>query len=493
MSNILHVVGLGPAGLESMTLGDYRMIKEAGRVFLRTVNHPCAQDLLAEGLQAESFDYLYERENSFERIYEEIVSRLEKECDLYPEVVYGVPGHPTVAERSVVLLVDKLSERFQVKVHPAVSFLDPLFAAIPMDPVEGFLLRNYDALKGSGITGKEWLIIPQVYDGFIASEVKLDLMDIYPDEVELYVVQALGTKMQKVWQCPLYQLDHQTFDHLTTVVVPPCGEGISMTKLLEVMTTLRGRGGCPWDAKQTHDSLKPYLIEESYEVLEAIEAQDMYNLAEELGDLLLQVVFHAQVAQEAGEFQFQDVLKGIIDKMIRRHPHVFGDVRVQNSAEVLSNWDQIKKEEKGEKAEEELFSFPKGLPALMLAVKTQKKVAKFGFDWPDLKGPLAKVYEELKELEEAMAEQKGIQEEFGDILFALVNLSRFIKCDPEDSLRQTIRKFQLRFLAMAELANQAGERLGDLSLEKMDYYWEIAKSKEKNKEIGNNPEIKAGV
>lgn len=487
MTSVLHVVGLGPAGLESMTIGDYGIVKSAERLFFRTVNHPCAQDLLAEGIRGESFDSLYDRENSFEEVYEGIVRRLEKECGEYSEVVYAVPGHPSVAERSVRMLVDKLSGRFEVKVHPALSFLDPLFSALAMDPVEGFLLRNYDALKGSDITGKEWLIIPQVYDGMVASEVKLDLMEIYPDEAEVYVVQALGTKGQKVINCQLYELDHQSFDHLTTVVVPPHSKGISMTKLLDIMNTLRRPGGCPWDQEQTHNSLKPYLIEESYEVLEAIETQDMYNLAEELGDLLLQVVFHAQVAEEAGEFAFQDVLRGIIEKMIRRHPHVFGDVQVHNSNEVLKNWDQIKKIEKGEQEEARLFNFPKGLPALMLATKTQKKVAKFGFDWPDHEGPLAKVYEELQELEEAMGEGKGIQEEFGDTLFALVNLSRFLKLDPEDSLRKAVQKFQSRFQAMEGFARSDGANLKDLSLEQMDNYWEMAKIKEKNKEIGDNP------
>ncbi|MEL1134822.1 nucleoside triphosphate pyrophosphohydrolase [Desulfitobacterium sp. THU1] len=487
MGNVLHVVGLGPAGLESMTLGDYRMIKQAKRVFFRTVNHPCAQDLLAEGLQVESFDDLYDQEESFEKVYEGIVKRLEKECNIYPEVVYAVPGHPTVAERSVQLLVNMLANQVEIQVHPALSFLDPLFSAIPMDPVEGFLLRNYDDLKESGLTGREWLVIPQVYDGLIASEVKLDLMEVYADEAEAYVVQALGTKLQKVLKCQLFELDHQTFDHLTTVVLPPHRAGISMTKLLEIMRTLRSPGGCPWDQEQTHTSLKPYLVEESYEVLEAIEAQDMYNLAEELGDLLLQVVFHAQVAQEAGEFQFQDVLRSIIEKMIRRHPHVFGDIEVENSTEVLKNWDQIKQKEKGEQGSEELFNFPKGLPSLMLAVKTQKKVAKLGFDWSDFEGPLAKVYEELQELEEAMGHGKGIEEEFGDTLFALVNLSRFLKLDPEDAVRKTVGKFQRRFLEMVKLAEDEGEKLPSLTLDQMDKYWEMAKKREKNEEIGNNP------
>lgn len=431
----------------------------------------------------ESFDDLYDQEESFEKVYEGIVKRLEKECKIYPEVVYAVPGHPTVAERSVQLLVDKLAKQVEIQVHPALSFLDPLFSAISMDPVEGFLLRNYDALKESGITGKEWLVIPQVYDGLIASEVKLDLMEVYADEAEAYVVQALGTKMQKVLKCQLFELDHQSFNHLTTVVLPPHKAGISMAKLLEIMKTLRSPGGCPWDQEQTHVSLKPYLVEESYEVLQAIEAQDMYNLAEELGDLLLQVVFHAQVAQEAGEFQFQDVLRSIIEKMIRRHPHVFGDVEVSNSTEVLRNWDQIKQKEKGEQESEELFSFPKGLPSLMLAVKTQKKVAKFGFDWPDSEGSLAKVYEELQELEEAMGHGKGIEEEFGDTLFALVNLSRFLELDPEDAVRKTVGKFQRRFLEMKKLAEDEGENLLNLTLDQMDKYWEMAKMREKMKRL----------
>jgi tetrapyrrole methylase family protein / MazG family protein len=480
VKSTLYVLGLGPAGMESMTLGDYQLLKKTNRIFFRTFNHPCAQDLLKEGLQAETFDELYDREDSFDAVYEGIVTRLSHELEKHEVLVYAVPGHPTVAERSVQLIVDKLSSRFEVKVRPSLSFLDPLFSAIPFDPIEGFTLRNHDALKGSRVTGQEWLVIPQVYNHFIASEVKLDLMEAYPDEAPLYIVQALGTMEQKITRCLLYELDHHEFDHLTTVIVPPHADTVSMQRLLEIMGKLRGPGGCPWDQEQTHESLKPYLIEESYEVLEALEAKDMYNLVEELGDLLLQIVFHAQVAQESGNFEFQDVLRGIIEKLVRRHPHVFGDVFVNNSNEVLRNWDQIKKEEKGHNGEKRYFDFPRGLPALMLAAKTQKKVAKVGFDWPNFEGPLAKVYEELKELEEALSEGKGIQEEFGDTLFALVNLSRFLKCDAEETLRMTVKKFQTRFLRMSELALLESKKLETLSLEQMDFYWEKAKIEEKS-------------
>lgn len=480
MKNTLHVLGLGPAGLENMTLGTYRLILSADKVFMRTYNHPCVQELLGEGAKLESFDEYYDQGESFEEVYEKIVKRLEMELANQSEVVYAVPGHPAVAERSVQLLVDKLTPKYRVLLHPAVSFLDSIFTAVSLDPIQGLLIRNYDAIKGSGLTGREWLIIPQVYSSLIASDVKLDLMDVYPDEALVMIVQALGTPEQMVHNVKLYELDHQKFDHLTTVLVPPHQDVISMTKLEDVMRILRAPGGCPWDHEQTHETLKPYLIEESYEVLEAIENKDMYNLTEELGDLLLQVVFHAQVAHEAGEFEFDDILRGIIQKLIRRHPHVFGEVHVDGSDEVLKNWDEIKKKEKGAERAEGWFHFPQALPALMLAEKTQKTVAKVGFDWPDWQGPMAKVQEEIQELQEAMKSDEGIEEEFGDTLFALVNLARFLKLDPEDSLRKAVHKFQTRFEKMAELALQEREKLENMTLEEMDVYWEKAKIYEKS-------------
>lgn len=486
MTNTLHVLGLGPAGIEMMTLGTYRLILSSDKVFIRTNNHPCIQDLIREGAKFESFDSYYDQGQSFEEVYDQIVKRLEEELTNHEKVVYAVPGHPAVAERSVQLLVDKLSSKFRIVIHPSVSFLDEIFTAIRMDPIQGLLIRNYDALKGSGLTGREWLIIPQVYSSLIASDVKLDLMEIYPDEAPVMIVQALGTPEQIVQKVSLYELDHQRFDHLTTVLVPPHKDAVSMAKLEEIMKTLRSPGGCPWDREQSHETLKPYLIEESYEVLEAIERQDMYNLAEELGDLLLQVVFHAQVAHEAGEFEFTDVLRGIIHKMIHRHPHVFGEVHVDNSEQVLKNWEEIKKKEKGEERTKGWFHFPQALPALMLAAKTQKTVAKIGFDWSDYQGALAKVHEELQELQEAIKAGEGIQEEFGDTLFALVNLARFLRLDPEDTLRRAVRKFQTRFEKMAEIALGEEKSLNDMTLEEMDFYWEKAKRDEKSGNIVGN-------
>lgn len=483
MRACLHIVGLGPAGLEKMTVGNYRLLLKAKKVFVRTLNHPCAQELLAEGVVFESFDEFYDTENSFEDVYEKIAQRLLSEVGLNQEVVYAVPGHPTVAEKSVQLVGERLSGQAEVIIHPAVSFLDEVFCAIPFDPIEGLLVRDYDELRDTGLTGKEWLVIPQVYSKMVASEVKLDLMEFYPEDSGVFVVQALGTAEERVQKVLLYEMDHQEFGHMATVVVPPNEEVPSLPKLAKIMEKLRSPDGCPWDREQTHESLKPYLIEESYEVLEAIENQDMYNLCEELGDLLLQVVFHAQVGHEAGDFVLNDVLKGIIAKLIRRHPHVFGTEKVETASEVVRSWEQIKKAEKSGDEVLNYFNFPKGLPALMLAESTQKSVAKVGFDWPDAEGPMGKVQEELFELQDAMASGIGVREELGDLLFAVVNLARFLDANPEASLRDAVRKFQARFLKMAELATGEGYDLEKLTLAEMDLFWERAKTQEKSGKI----------
>ncbi|MBC2722706.1 MAG: nucleoside triphosphate pyrophosphohydrolase, partial [Desulfosporosinus sp.] len=427
MTSCLHVIGLGPAGLDQLTVGNYRRIQSATKIFARTAQHPCIQDLMAEGISVESFDEIYAAETSFEAVYEKIIEQLRKELKNNSEVFYAVPGHPMVAEKTVQLIGEKLTQEYDVIIHPAMSFVDEIFRVLNLDPIEGVIIRNYDALKEIALTGQEWLVIPQVYNKLIASEVKLDLMNIYPDDAWVYVVQALGTAGEQVDKLPLYEMDHEKFDHLTTVVLQPNSDVISFNKLAKVMKTLRSEGGCAWDREQTHDTLKKYLIEESYEVLDAIDKQDMYNLCEELGDLLLQVVFHAQIASESGVFEIRDVLREVIQKMIRRHPHVFGEEKAETADDVILTWDRIKSIEKEDNQRLDFFNDPKGLPALMWASSTQHRVAKVGFDWSDLEGPWSKVQEELQELESALAEGIGIREELGDLLFSIVNLSRYLK------------------------------------------------------------------
>lgn len=253
--------------------------------------------------------------------------------------------------------------------------------------------------------------------------------------------------------------------------------------LINIIRLLREPGGCPWDAKQTHESIKKNLIEETYEVIEAINKDDKALLCEELGDLLMQVVFHAQMESEAGVFGFDEVADGVCKKLVERHPHVFGEVTVNGVDDVLTNWDAIKKKTKGQKTTaESMFSVPRELPALMRASKLQKKAADIGFDWPDVSGALDKLEEEIAELREAIAnnDKANINEEFGDFLFSAVNVSRFIKVDAEESLTAASDKFLARFTQVEELANERNIDMKASSLEQLDALWDEVKARSKN-------------
>jgi tetrapyrrole methylase family protein/MazG family protein len=255
-------------------------------------------------------------------------------------------------------------------------------------------------------------------------------------------------------------------------------EGVlnDLYELVEVMRRLRGKNGCPWDHEQSHESLKPYLVEETYEVLEAIDSNDNEELREELGDLLLQIVFHAQIASEEGRFTIDDVARGIVGKLKRRHPHVFGNTEVSGPDEVLRNWERIKKDEGKHSV---LDGVPAVLPALLKARRVQEKVGRVGFDWDEQNGAIEKIHEEIDELKGAVEEGKNerIEEEFGDILFSLVNLSRFLKIDAEESLRKTIGKFSKRFRYIEEQVKKRGDRpIEDYTLDELDSLWEEAKN-----------------
>jgi tetrapyrrole methylase family protein/MazG family protein len=258
----------------------------------------------------------------------------------------------------------------------------------------------------------------------------------------------------------------------------------SLTRLAEIMTELRSDWGCPWDKEQDHWTLKRYLLEETYEVIEAINSQNMNNFCEELGDLLLQVVFHAQIAKESGNFTLEEVIKGICDKLIRRHPHVFGSVIANSSSEVLANWEEIKKEEKTGTVVD--YQIDSELPALLFAEKIQRRAAKIGFDWDNYSGPLAKVREELDELEKEIDDRENREEEMGDILFSIVNLSRALGVNAEESLRQATKKFQQRFDQMLAIIEEEKGKIPQMTLENLDFYWNRVKKMKKNGTLGSN-------
>ena len=261
-------------------------------------------------------------------------------------------------------------------------------------------------------------------------------------------------------------------------------------ELVQIMSRLRADDGCPWDREQTHASLRAYLLEEAHEALEAVDAGDDQALCEELGDVLLQIVFHAQIASEDRRFSIDDVCGAIADKLVRRHPHVFGDVQVDDADHVVTNWDQIKRDEKGDKADEHsaVDGLPTHLPALLRAQRLQERAAKKGFDWQTIAGPLDKVAEELDEVraewaqiepqQRSEARGRRLEEEFGDLLFALVNAARFLKITPEDALRRAAGKFETRFRAVEKTFRDQGRELEDTTLEEMDAVWDKVKARE---------------
>ncbi|SET22614.1 tetrapyrrole methylase family protein / MazG family protein [Natronincola peptidivorans] len=482
----LTIVGLGPGAKEDLTLATLAAMKDHKEIYLRTEKHPVVAYLKEEGINYKSFDAIYEEKEDFQEVYHHIADTLIEKAKK-ENVLYAVPGHPYVAENTVQLLIEGCKRAgIDKKVYPAMSFVDAMFMALEIDPIDGFKLLDGLQLDKQQPDPSIANIITQVYDPFIASEVKLRLMDYYHDEQEIIVAKNAGIPtLERVERMPLYMLDRlEWVDYLTSIYIPSIDihqkKYYNVNNLVEIMEILRSKEGCPWDIKQTHDSLKPYLIEESYEVLEAIDQKDDELLEEELGDLLLQVIFHCQIAKERNAFEIKDVVQVLCEKLVFRHPHVFKEVKADTSDEAVVTWEQQKRQEKQIKSiANSMEMIPKELPALMKAEKIQKKAADVGFDWDKLQDVVNKVTEELQETLEAKATEDPLQikEEAGDLLFAVVNLIRFLKVNPEDALNTTCTKFIRRFQYIEEKAAKAKLDLKEMTLEEMDLFWEESKKK----------------
>ncbi|MEH7084890.1 nucleoside triphosphate pyrophosphohydrolase [Neobacillus drentensis] len=483
----IEILGLGAGDLTQLPVGVYKKLLNAGEVFLRTKEHPVVSELEIEGFTYLSFDSIYEKHDQFEEVYEEIVQTLLDKADR-ETVVYAVPGHPLVAERTVQLLLEYGPKRgIEITIGGGQSFIDALFTSLKIDPIEGFQLLDGTLLSKEQLQIEQHMIIGQVYDQFVASNVKLTLMEKLPDDYLVYIVTAAGSSQEIIEKVALYELDRNvSINNLTSVYIPPVKEEQillkNFSKLREIIAELRSPTGCPWDREQTHESLKKYLIEETYEVIDAINSGDIDHIIEELGDVLLQVMLHAQIGEDDGYFSIDDIIEGLSAKMIRRHPHVFGNVEAGNAEEALRNWQEIKKQEKGgEEPASLLEGVSMALPNLLRAYELQKKAAKVGFDWQEITPALEKVKEELEEFvqeldgtEEGMERAKG---EFGDLLFAFVNVARFLKIHPEESLFETNEKFTRRFQFVEEKVKESGRTFEEHTLEQLDHYWDEAKVK----------------
>ena len=481
---MIKVVGLGPGSTESLTIGTLQILKGGKNIYFRTEKHPTVDYLKSIRIQFETYDDKYEQYNNFDDVYKAIAEDLIQKHELYGEVIYGVPGHPLVAETSVKLLIELCEkEGTHIEVFPAVSFIDAVIESLKLDPIEGLKIIDAFDIKNQVLDKRVGLLITQVYNKFIATDVKLNLLEYYKDDMEIFFVRAAGVKgLESTRKIKLYELDRQEdTDYLTSIYIP---KELEATKdfhdLIQVMHTLRDENGCSWDREQTHETLKKYLIEECYEVLEAIEEKDDDKIIEELGDVLLQVIFHAQIAKEEGYFNINDVIKSITNKMINRHPHIFKNPESKNSKQVLDSWENIKVKEKGfDNYTDTLKHVPKNLPGLMRADKVQQKAARVGFDWDTVEPAMEKVLEELQEVKDVYKENNRakIQEEVGDLVFATVNVARLLDIDPEFAVNYSIDKFINRFQYIEENARNRNLDLKNMSLAEMDVLWNESKKR----------------
>ena len=343
---MITIIGLGAGDLNQLPFGVYRQLKDAKHVYLRTKEHPVIHELAAEGLKYTSFDDIYERHDSFEDVYKEIVQILTR-ASKKDNIIYAVPGHPMVAERTVELLI---AANVEIELKGGQSFLDDLFTSLKINPTDGFQLIDATDFELADLSLRQHIVFCQVYNTDIASNIKLPLLEILPHDYEVFIITAAGTDQEYIKKVKLCELDHEMMlDNLTSVYIPPAGNELlrqRFSSLRETIKILRGPDGCPWDQKQTHQSFKKNLIEETQELLVALDEENDEHIIEELGDVLLQVMFHAQIGEDAGLFNIDDVILGLNEKLIRRHPHVFGDLKAKNHEEAIAIWNKMKIAEK---------------------------------------------------------------------------------------------------------------------------------------------------
>jgi len=354
-----------------------------------------------------------------------------------------------------------------------------VLTAVHVDALDG--LQLFDAIELATfhippLNPDVPLMLGQVYSRLLASEVKMTLTSIYPDEHQVFLVHAAGSNAEVVESVPLYAIDRsEQVDHLTSLYVPPLPFVASLTGLAETVAILRSPNGCPWDQEQTPQSLREGFLEEASEVLAALDEDDVDGLREELGDMFYHLVMQVQMAMENEDFRLSEVIAGIDAKLKYRHPHVWGNWQVENSDEVVLNWEMLKEKEKGENTPESLLdNIPVAMPALARAQKIQRRVKKVGFDWPDISGVYEKLVEELAEVQAATTPEEQMAE-MGDVLFAAVNVARWLDVDAESALREANLRFGRRFRIVEQLAEERGLKLVEMDIDALELLWQEVK------------------
>lgn len=461
----LTIVGLGPGHIDDLSRRAWRALDTARTVYLRTGQHPTVPHLPPHT----HYIPLDDAPDGVTRVLD--VAQLE-------DVVYAVPGDPMIGDDTVTrLLALAHAAGLTVRIVSGISFVEPALHLLGVNALDGLQVldgASVAAMHHPPINPDTAALLAHVRAENIQS-LKRVLLNQYPDTFEVTLLHDVGTDDARVERIALSALDSATVSD-ALLFLPALGGMSSFQRFEEIIAHLRAPEGCPWDKKQTHESLRPYMLEEAHEALEAIDNGDWQALSEELGDVLLQVVLHTQIAVDKGEFRMTDVLRHINNKLVRRHPHVWGTTQVDGAEQVLANWDTLKKQEHAEKGtvrESLLDGVPKGLPALMQAYQYRQKAAKIGFDWEKLDDVTAKVREEMEEIITAR-DADHVFEEVGDLLFALVNWAHWLGVkDPESALRQTNAKFYRRFRYVEEHVSGAET----YPLEQLDALWNEAKAK----------------
>ena len=467
----MHLITIIGVGLkrDQLTFAAAEALQSDAMVILRTERCECADWLRDNHIEYLSLDAHYEAAEDFDELHDTLVDVVFKHAADRP-VVYVVPD---IRDRAALAIVDRAEG---VKLIPGVP-VDAALWAYAHSPTKTIAAHDLEqAMPEAG----EAMLVREIDTQHLASDVKLRLMDRYPAEHIIRIAKGEGA-VREIQLCELDRLNDDIYAHDFSVQVPAVDdwtelERYGFNELNKIVMRLRAPDGCPWDMKQTHQSIARNAVEEAYEVVDAINADDMHALYDELGDLLLQVSLHAEIARQHGEFTIDDVTTAVCHKLISRHEHIFGGKHAETTEEVLAIWEQAKKKEKQLTTQTSAMrAVTNSLPQLMRANKVQKKAADVNFDWDNALDALAKVYEETDEVKAALQSGVGLEEELGDLLFAAVNVARLAKIEPELALKIAIDKFISRFSKMENLILADGKALSELDLTQMDHYWDRIK------------------
>lgn len=479
----ITLLGLGPGNPEQLTLQAWNWLQRIPLLYIRTSHHSVVAGF-PDGLEVVSFDDIYDSAEDYQSVYSQIVEKILALGQSSDGVTYAVPGHPFVAEATCPEIYRRAADiGLPVQIIEGVSFLEPTFSALQIDPFPQLALvdaLDLAMLHTPSFPPSSPALIAQIYSRQVAADVKITLNAVYPDHHPVRLVHAAGTPAEEVEDLCLYEIDRSSkLGLLSSLYVPELGQDCSVESFQEVVAHLRAPDGCPWDREQTHLTLRNNLLEETYEALEALDAENMAGLREELGDLLLQIVLHAQIASEEGEFSLADVVQGINQKIIRRHPHVFGDIRVANVTAVIQNWEKIKQEERqhnqapGNKGS--LDGIPTTLPALAQAQAVYDRAFRTGLRpavGQEILSDLRDCVDRIDRSKEPYQRERIL----GRMLSLCVSLAYGMKVDAESVPRETISQFRRRFAAMEQLALERGWHLADLPEANRDALWAEAVS-----------------